>query len=429
MNRSQRKWSRLVRGPKRRAVVMIVAGIGLPCALVLCGLVIDVGNVCVARAELGRSADAAALASTAALLPDPKIALNGWTPDPTVLANQAWEEAQAYVLANPCRDVDMELPQNDIFFTHYRHDEHDPNLSEFILNSSQYNSTKVTVRRDAQQNGPIPLFFGGLVGLPSINARGESAAFLERDFEGFGIQPGSTATSKLLPFSLWEGLDEYGNLVVDKHGNPVGGWEARALLGNDEFTHNSENQTVSRGGDGIYEIRLFPEKNKDIPGNFGTVDIGNPNNSTADLRRQILHGPNAYDFSFFPNNEVKISEIDHEYPVNPNFPEGRKVLLLNGDTGISAAIKDDLEQIIGQPRILPIHWKAIGNGNNAWFRVVKFVGVTIVDVKLTGALRDKYIKIQPCYTVDGTALGGGRDGETSEYMYKPPRLRRIKDGK
>jgi hypothetical protein len=37
--------------------------------------------------------------------------------------------------------------------------------------------------------------------------------------------------------------------------------------------------------------------------------------------------------------------------------------------------------------------------------------------------------IQPCYTTDGTAIGGGMDGETSEYMFKPPRLRQIKDGK
>jgi hypothetical protein len=195
------------------------------------------------------------------------------------------------------------------------------------------------------------------------------------------------------------------------------------LVGADEFTHNSQNSTVSNGPDGIYEVRLYPEKLKDAPGNFGTVDIGSPNNSTSDLSRQILFGPNAWDLSFFPNSEIKIAETD------PEEPNGRKILRLNGDTGISAAIKDELWAIRGQPRILPIHWKATGNGNNAQFRIVKFVGVTILDVKLTGALTDKYVKIQPCYVTDGTALGGGMDGETSQYMFKPPRLRKIKDGK
>jgi len=393
------------RRTKRRAAIMVMAAMGTTSALVLCGLVVDTGNLCVAKAELQRCSDSAALAGTAVLLP--KSALNGGSSNSSAVAYTAWQEARTYVQANPCRGVSqMDLQQDDIILTRYKHNEGNPEQSEFILNSTKYNSAKVSARRDPERNGPIPLYFGGLIGVSSVNAKADAAAFLERDFEGFGIQPGSNATCKLLPFSLWEGL-----------------WNARVQVGADEFTHNSQNSTVSNGPDGIYEVRLYPEKLKDAPGNFGTVDIGSPNNSTSDLSRQILFGPNASDFSFFPNSEVKISQTD------PEEPNGRKVLYLNGDTGISAAIKDELWAIRGQPRILPIHWKATGNGNNAQFRIVKFVGVTILDVKLTGALKDKYVKIQPCYVTDGTALGGGMDGETSENMFKPPRLRKIKDGK
>ncbi len=405
MNALHRFFPRHARRTRRRAAALVVVALGTSSALILCGLVVDTGNICVAKAELQRCSDAAALAGTAVLLP--KSALNGGLPDPAAVTDASWTEARTYVRANRCRNVaQMDLQPEDMVFTRYKHNEVDPELSEFILTSTDYNSAKVDARRDPGRNGPIPLYFGGLIGLPAVNAKAEAAAFLEKDFEGFGVQPGSTATCKLLPFSLWEGL-----------------WNGRVAAGVDEFTHNADTSTVSNGPDGVFEVSLFPEKLTECPGNFGTVDIGSSNNSTSDLSRQILYGPNASDFSFFPNSEIKISQVDLEEP------NGRKILLLNGDTGISAAIKDELYAIRGQPRILPIHWKATGNGNNAQFRIVKFVGVTILDVKLTGALKSKYVKIQPCYTMDGTALGGGMDGQTSEYMFKPPRLRRIKDGK
>lgn len=405
MNALNRFFPRHARRTRRRAAALIVVALGTSSALILCGLVVDTGNICVAKAELQRCSDAAALAGTAVLLP--KSALNGGQPDPAAVTYASWTEARTYVRANRCRNVaQMDLQPEDMVFTRYRHNESNPELSEFILTSTNYNSAKVDARRDSGRNGPIPLYFGGLIGLPAVNAKAEAAAFLEKDFEGFGVQPGSNATCKLLPFSLWEGL-----------------WNGRVAAGVDQFTHNTATSTVSNGPDGVFEVILFPEKLTECPGNFGTVDIGSPNNSTSDLSRQILYGPNAWDLSFFPNSEIKISQVD------PEEPNGRKILLLNGDTGISAAIKDELYAIRGQPRILPIHWKATGNGNNAQFRIVKFVGVTILDVKLTGALKSKYVKIQPCYTMDGTALGGGMDGQTSEYMFKPPRLRRIKDGR
>ena len=74
-----------------------------------------------------------------------------------------------------------------------------------------------------------------------------------------------------------------------------------------------------------FQLREFD----DIGGsdNIGTVDIGSPNNSTADLVRQIRYGLNDFDMSFFPNREIR-------------FDKGP--ITLNGDTGLSAGIKDDL---------------------------------------------------------------------------------------
>ncbi len=401
MKTPNRFFPKRARRTQRRAAILVIGGMFTVSACLLCGLVVDTGNLCVARAELQRCSDSASLAAASVLLD--RGALNG-SPNPSAVNAAASTAASSFVRANPCRSRTLNLRAEDLFLTRYKHND-DPALCEFISGSNIYNSARVIARRDNLQNGPIPLFFGGFAGLGSVNANGQAAAFIETDISGFCVKPGTGMTCKLLPFSLWEGL-----------------WDARVAKRVDAFTHNLDTATVSNGTDGIYEVNMYPQDLVDCPGNFGTIDIGSANNSTADITRQILYGPNEYDFSFFPNNELRIAEVDPEEPL------GRKILRLNGDTGISAAIKDDLYAIRGQPRILPLHWKAVGNGNNAEFRIVRFVGVTIVDVKLTGALKSKYVKIQPCYTVDGTGIGGGADGVTSEYIYRPPRLRKLING-
>ncbi len=94
---------------------------------------------------------------------------------------------------------------------------------------------------------------------------------------------------------------------------------------------------------------MFPQ-GTGSPGNRGTVDIGSSNNSTADIARQIVHGISPSDFA--------------QLGGKLEFDDSGK-LYLNGDTGISAGVKDELASIMGQPRIIPIFSTVSGNGNNA----------------------------------------------------------------
>ena len=99
--------------------------------------------------------------------------------------------------------------------------------------------------------------------------------------------------------------------------------------------------TISLGNDGVPEVDIYPDANSNLPpGNRGTVDIGSPNNSTNDLKRQIVYGVNANDLAFFPNGVLKFNE--------------QGFLYLNGDTGISAGIEASLKSIIGEVRAIPI---------------------------------------------------------------------------
>jgi hypothetical protein len=81
-------------------------------------------------------------------------------------------------------------------------------------------------------------------------------------------------------------------------------------------------------------------------------------------------------------------------------------------------VKDDLVSIKGKPRIIPIFQSVTGPGNNAEYTIVKFVGVRVMEVKLTGSMSSKKVIIQPANIV---AKGGIPDpgATTTEHVYSP----------
>jgi hypothetical protein len=382
MNRSNRKPLRPQRRNRRRAALLILACVALASTLILCGLVIDVGNLNVARTELQRASDAAALAAVAAMMEQ-----SDWSAEQStsLVSYHARNAATEYVALNPCRGVNtMTLPRNDentpngdLVLGHYN-----STTGVFDPNDTRYNSVYLFLRRDDVQNGPIPLFFGGLVGLRGVNAFGEAAAFSETNINGFHIPSGSEEICQLLPFSLHI----------------------------DYWPPNPEDYSTA-------EIKLFPgwsgPAGFEESGNFGTVDLGNPNNSAADLIRQIEKGLNDDDFSFFPDNKIQLDEATG-------------YLWLNGDTGVVAAMRPYIDNIEGHRRIIPLHSETVGQGNTAYFKVVAFAGVEILKNQLNGPLHERHILIRPIEVIDGTVIGGGEDKKTSHFIAGRARLRKIR---
>jgi len=58
-----------------------------------------------------------------------------------------------------------------------------------------------------------------------------------------------------------------------------------------------------------------------------------------------------------------------------------------------------------------------GPGNNAVYTVVKWVGVRVMYVKLTGSSSSKALTVQPCNVVVKGGIYGGGNG--SDYVYSP----------
>ena len=183
-------------------------------------------------------------------------------------------------------------------------------------------------------------------------------------------------------------------------------WEAKSNgSGSDNYAYNPTTKQVTSGSDGIREIDLYPYGNQALtPGNRGTVCLGASNNSTATLNRQILYGLNANDLSYYPNNTLTC---------------GTGTLSLKGNPGLSAGIKAALESIIGQTRAIPIFTEVTGQGNNTTYTIVKFVGIRILHVQLTGG--NKVVVAQPALVSDGsmTVTPGVNN---NQYLFLPPRL-------
>lgn len=156
----------------------------------------------------------------------------------------------------------------------------------------------------------------------------------------------------------------------------------------------------------MHECNLYPQ-GTGSPGNRGTVDIGSANNSTNDLSRQIVHGISKQDM--LDLNQPLVLDANGE-------------LLLNGDTGISAGVKDELASIIGQTRVIPIFREVNGNGNNAYYTIVKFAGVRILEVKLTGRMSGKKVIIEPAPMIVRNVRVSTEGESHSDYVYTPVML-------
>jgi hypothetical protein len=77
-----------------------------------------------------------------------------------------------------------------------------------------------------------------------------------------------------------------------------------------------------------------------------------------------------------------------------------------------------LTSIKGQPRVIPVFRTVSGPGNNAQYEIVLFVGVRILDVKLTGAMSGKRVIIQPAHVRMEGGIAGG-DEQTSYFVNSP----------
>ncbi len=352
---------------------------------------IDIGTILAARTELQRSADSAALAAAWDLIDEG--AFDG-DANLTAAISSARATAADYASYNAVRSDAPAVDQNlnnladgDVVVG-YLADPSSAGSALDLTDPSVFNAVKVRVQRTNQQNGEIGLFFARIFGITQASLEADATAVVSSQISGFQI-PYDGSNVGILPFALDE--DTWNDLVA---GNT-----------DDDWSWDEATQTITSGGDGILEANLYPQ-GTGSPGNRGTVDIGSSNNSTNDIARQIVHGASKSDLAYHGGSV----ELD-----------SNGELFLNGDTGISAGVKDELASIKGEPRVIPIFRTVTGPGNNAVYKIVKFVGIRIMDVKLTGPASKKYVMIQPAVMATKGAIPT-TEVNTSDLVFTPAYL-------
>jgi Flp pilus assembly protein TadG len=363
---------------KRNGSVLVMTVFGIVVLITVTAIVVDIGYLHNARAELQRSADAAALAACWELAE--QFADNE---SMSHIIDETQSAAAGTANANDiCNGLPV-VPNSDIEVG-YLSNFDDGDLPLDFSDPAKFNAVRVTVKKNSQINGQVDTYFARVMGINGLDADSTSTAAIVRDIRGFKI-PSDGSNLDLLPFALDEQT-----------------WNSM-LAGNasDNYAYNPDTKIVSSGSDGKLEVNLYPQ-DTGSPGNRGTVDIGPSNNSTNDIARQIVHGVNAADMNAIGGTL--------EFDANGE-------LTLNGDTGISAGVKDELASIIGQTRIIPIFSGVSGNGNNANYTISQFVGVRILGVKLTGPKKNKHLTVQPApITSKGIIVGDGTN-ETTKYVF------------
>lgn len=368
----------------RKGAAIILAAFLMSVLICMLALSIDIGYIAASKAEARRTVDAAALAGAWQVLDSIQQNKNSNELLDDV-NNTAMSIASLNTVCNLGPSLSTTGQNTDVSIGYLA----SLDASANVLDNSNnpYRAVRVRLRKSEVSNGQVPLFFARFFGQTGCDLTVESTAATAIQIKGFNT-PGLGAMGlDLLPFALDE--QTWINLLNGS--------------GNDSYKFNATNSIVTTGGDGVKEVNLYPQ-GTGSPGNRGTVDIGKANNSTADLARQIVDGISTQDF------------IDMEKPL---VLDGNGTMTLNGDTGISAGVKDELATIIGQTRIIPVFSSVSGNGNNANYTIVRWVGVRVMAVKLTGSMSSKYLMVQPASVIARNTVVGDMSRVWSNSIYSP----------
>ena len=356
-------------------MVAILLVVLLGCA----AFAIDIGHLYVARAELQRAADSAALAGASGMGRPFDTPIGEY-----ILANDIYSRAESYAALNNCTLQGVTLNRQTDITIGYLADPRNLTATLQILPLDQCNAVRVIARRDASNSaGKVPLFFAPIWGINSSDVSASAIAVLDDRFYAYRGGNG-------VPFTLH-----------------VDTWQDEILDGNGEDNYGYDPQTgdINETPDGNPETRLFPNREgpgggqggkgkndegddyNDGAGNFGILSFGS-GNGVPPIRDQITNGISKDDF-----NDVTGEPLIKFY----DYDSGDAVsYYITGEPGVKAGLKDAIDAKVGQVIGFFLHDGVSGTGANTVFHVVGMRFGRVMEVDLTGnANTGKAIIIQP----------------------------------
>ncbi|MBI4116016.1 MAG: Tad domain-containing protein [Candidatus Omnitrophica bacterium] len=209
---------------------------------------------------------------------------------------------------------------------------YDFQTSQTDWGAQPFNAVEVKAKRVTDSpSGPLPLFFAQLFGKDFSNVEASARAVLDRHVVGV------KGKNRLIPYSVID-------FVVDE-----------------DFDGNFDLGKI---------INIHPRN--DAPGNFGFLDLDGGSNDIPELRLYIEEG---YDKDF-------------TIPVGGSVP----VLGSPGINGVS--VLASFNNILNEVVFLPVHDHVEFEGDQGTFNVIAILAVRIKEVKLNGAITQRYIKTE-----------------------------------
>ena len=359
---------------QRKGAVIVMVAILLAVLLGCAALAVDIGHLYVARAELQRTADAAALAGAQAL---GRSSSDSATGDYYQSSEDVYIEAEKYAGLNAAVGQSVTLDRNSDITIGYLQFPHDLSASMQTVALDQANAVRVIARRNANTGGEIPLFFAPLWGINSSSVSASAIAVLDDRF--YAYSPG--AGGPVIPFSLDEGM--WNDQIVNRNGP-------------DEYGYDGQTEKVLTSPDGEPEVKLFPDKvfeeGEEGAGNFGIVHIGPGGGAlgTSVIVEQIENGISGDDLVHLTGEPM--IEFYHQVSGEPVVYDAVTYDIL-ADPGLKVGLKDAMETKIGQVVGFFLHTTVSGTGANTVFHVVGMRFGRVMEVDLLGG--DKAIVIQP----------------------------------
>ena len=378
----QSKRTRSSAHPRRRAIVAVQVAVLLIVMLGFAALTVDVGTLYNVRAELQRSADAAALAGASAYVGDSMMRVRMDPNDSESLADTlgyATDRTTRYSEFNKTLNEVTRIEQGDILTGWLDPSDTD---GDILTNpaSEACNAVSVTIRRRRHGGGvnsSVPYFFAPIFGKSEGASFASAVAVFDDRVSGFELSDGSGG---MLPFSIHDdALDE----ELANRG--------------DQYTYDHDVDGVATTPDGIREIRLYPYPlsgpGNEGSGNFGILNIGTGNQGLQALRDQITNGVTADDMEA----EVGTSNLTF-YDGNGN----PVTYQITGSPGMKSGLAASIESIEGQIVGFFVHNNVAEQGANAVYTIVNIRFGRMMAVKLNGNPNDRYVYVQPI-----TYTGGG----------------------
>jgi hypothetical protein len=276
-------------------------------------------------------------------------------------------------------------------------------FSTTLAPNQQANALWVTLRRDGTSNPRLNLFFAPVLGKKDTAIMAQATAWMQ---PGMGILP----NAELIPYVSHVDYFNAAAGITPRPDTSPGFRNVSSQYMNDDWNVGAPGTVPTSGPDGQKEFILF-SGSQNLPGNFGSIDLGTASNGTPELARQLRYGPNAGDFSTMNSAGKLAADGTLQAPVN-----------LGGDPGISNGVKDDWAAIVGQNKIIPLYDTLSGNGNNASYHIVGFAGVRIVAADLQGNPKRVWVQPTSFYSTHVSRLPPGGTGTGMSGVFAPPRL-------